>query len=114
MSSPIVADILHLAHGVTPAERDQVVASLARLDDRFSSYPDGSVKLQLSVKERDTPSQRTTLEAWIPDRPPIVATSERTDFDAAIIEVRDELIRQVTDAKHRTEPRKNRALREHL
>jgi ribosome-associated translation inhibitor RaiA len=66
------------------------------------------------VKERDEPSQRTTLEAWIAGQPRLVATSDRQDFDAAIAEVRDDLIRQITDAKNRTEPRNNRALRESL
>ena len=72
------------------------------------------MELALSVKERDTPSQQTTLEAWIAGQPRLVATSRRTDFDASLIEVRDELIRQITDAKNRGEPRHNRAHRDSL
>jgi len=114
MSSPIVADILQLSHGVGPDERDRVVAAFSRLDERFRSFPEGGVELALSVKERDTPSQRTTLEAWIAGQPRIVATSVRTDFDAALAEVRDDMVRQISDAKNRTEPRNNRAGRETL
>ena len=41
-----------------------------------------------------------------------MATSDEPDIDAALIEVRDDLIRQLTDAKNRTEPRNRRSLRE--
>ena len=112
MATPTVADALRLEHGVTPAEFDRVVATLGRLDDRLRSFREGTVKLALTVKERDTPSQHTTLEASIAGRPRLVATSSRPDFDAALIEVRDDLIRQITDSKNRGEPRHNRAHRD--
>jgi ribosome-associated translation inhibitor RaiA len=51
------------------------------------------------------------LEARVAGRPTMVATSEISDVDAAIAEVRDDLIRQITDAKNRTEPQNNRQLR---
>ncbi len=113
-TSPTVADTLQLANGVAPAELDRVVDALGRLDDRLRSFPAGTVELALSVKERGTPSQHTTLEAWIAGQPRLVATSSRTDFDAALVEVRDDLIRQITDAKNRGEPRHNRAHRDTL
>ena len=111
---PTVAESLQLTNGIAPSERGRVVAALGRLDERLRSFPDGSVELRLGVKERGTPSQRTTLEASIAGQPRIVATSSRTDFDAALGEVRDDLIRQITDAKNRTEPRNNRAHRRRL
>ena len=114
MSAPTVAGTLRLSHGVAPAELDQVVAALGRLDERLRSYPAGAVELQLSVKERGTPTQRTTLEAWIAGRRRVVATSTRPDLDGALAEVRDELVRQLTDAKNRTEPRNSRLLRRSL
>lgn len=114
MSTPTVAGTLRLSHGVATTEFDRVVAALGRLDERFRSYPAGAVELQLSVKERGTPSQRTTLEVWIAGQQPVVATSSRTDFDGALAEVRDELVRQLTDAKNRTEPSNNRLLRDSL
>ncbi len=114
MSAPTVAGTLRLSNGVAPAEFDRVVAALGRLDERFRSYPAGTVELQLSVKERGTPSQRTTLEVWIAGQQRVVATSSRTDFDGALAEVRDDLVRQLTDAKNRTEPRNNRTYRETL
>ena len=109
MNSPAVAEILHLAHGVEPAERDQVVAALARLDERLHAFEAGTVKLQLGIKERGTPSQRTILEAWLPGHPPIVATSTQLTFEAAIGEVRDEMVRQITEVKDRAESRRDRS-----
>ena len=108
MTPATVKDALHLVNGVASAEIDRVVATFGRLDKRLRSFPAGTVTLQLSVKERDTPSQRTTLDAWIARKPRLVATSSRADFEAALAEVRDDLIRQITDAKNRAEPRNNR------
>lgn len=109
-----VASALRVAHGVTAAERDRIVDSWGRLDSRLRSFAAGTVELQLTVKERDTPSQRTTLEAWIAGRPRLVATSDQVNLDEAMTEVREDLIRQIADAKERTEPRNRRSLRRTL
>ena len=114
MDAPTVADTIRLANGLVSSERDMVVAALGRLDERLRSFPAGTVELQLSVKERGTPSQRTTLEAWIAGQPRLAATSSEEHLDAALAEVRDDLIRQITDAKNRTEPRNTRRGRETL
>jgi ribosome-associated translation inhibitor RaiA len=114
MKTPIVATTLTFANGVAQDEFESVVAALGKLDERLRSFPADAVELQLSVKERGTSTQKTTLEAWIAGQPRLVATSTQTDLDAALIEVRDELIRQITDAKNRTEPRNSRAGRETL
>ncbi len=99
MSEPTTRDVLRLAHGVAPEEFDHVVAMLSRLDPRLRSFPAGTVQLELSVKERDLASQRTTLEAWIAGQPRLVASSERVDLDEALHEVRDAMIRQLDDTK---------------
>jgi ribosome-associated translation inhibitor RaiA len=106
-----VDEALRLGGGVEPAERDGIVAHFASLDSRLRSFPSGAVELQITVKERETASQRTTLEAWIAGRPRLVATSTRTNLDQALTEVRDDLVRQITDAKNRTEPRNSRQRR---
>ncbi len=103
---------LRLGSGFAADERDQIVAGWSSLTSRLGSFPREAVELELSVKERSTPSQRTVLEAWIAGTDRLVATSEEPELDKALVEVRDELIRQLTDAKNRTEPRNRRALRE--
>jgi ribosome-associated translation inhibitor RaiA len=109
--SATVDEALRFGGGLATEERDHVLRVLGALDARLRSYRPGSVELELTIKERDTPSQRTTLEAWISGRPRLVSTSSHTDATLALAEVRDDLIRQITDAKNRTEPRNNRALR---
>lgn len=106
-----VDEALRLGGGVDAAEREGIVSSWSALDARLRSFDPNSVELELTVKERDTPSQRVTLEAWIAGQPRLVATSTRSGFDGAIAEVRDDLIRQISDAKNRSEPRNNRKLR---
>ena len=103
--------LTELAGGLGPADREHVVDLWSRLDQRLKSFRADEVDLRLSVKERDKPSQRTTLEAHIARRPTVVASSSEPDLDRALIEVRDDLIRQLTDAKNRSEPRQNRKLR---
>ena len=56
--------------------------------------------------------QKVTLEATIAGAERAVSTSTRAPFKQALVEVRDDLIRQLTDAKNRTEPRQNRMWRD--
>jgi ribosome-associated translation inhibitor RaiA len=107
-----VESSLRLGTGFEAQERDRIVAGWSNLTSRLGSFRQGTVELELSVKERETPSQRTVLEAWIAGSDRLVATSEEPDLDKALNEVRDDLIRQLTDAKNRTEPRNRRSLRE--
>ncbi|MCP5066073.1 MAG: HPF/RaiA family ribosome-associated protein [bacterium] len=107
-----VESSLRLGGGFDAEERDRIVAGWGRLTSRLGSFPNGTVELEVSVKERATPSQRTVLEGWIAGHDRLVATSEQTDLDKALTEVRDDLIRQLTDAKNRTEPSKRRSLRD--
>jgi hypothetical protein len=108
MSAPMVADTLQLGHGIDRAELERVIAELGRLDAGLRSFPAGVVELWLGVKQRDTPSQRTTLGAWVAGQTRLVATSNRTDLDVAAAEVRDDRVPQTTDARNRTERRGNR------
>ncbi len=114
MEKSIVATAMHFENGIAPTEYDDVLKSFHRLEDRLRSFPDGTVDLRLNVKERGTPSQRTSLEAHIAGQNPIIATSSEADLQMALGEVRDDMIRQITDAKNRSEPRNNRSLRETL
>jgi hypothetical protein len=107
-----VESSLRLGSGFEADERDRIVASWGRLSSRLGSFANGVVEIEVSVKERATPSQRTVLEAWIAGSDRLVATSAEADLDKALTEVRDDLIRQLTDAKNRTEPSNRRSLRD--
>jgi ribosome-associated translation inhibitor RaiA len=102
---------LRVGGGVRPDERPGIVDGFSSLDSRLRSFRSDAVDLELTVKERDTPSQRTTLEADISGWPRLVATSTQTTMSQALAEVRDDLIRQITDHKNRMEPRNNRQRR---
>jgi len=102
---------LRLGKGFGQDERGSIVEGWASLDARLRSFASGTVDLELSVKERGEASQRTVLEAWISGQTRFVATSSDPDLARALNEVRDDLIRQLTDTKNRTEPRNNRSLR---
>ena len=100
-----------LGGGLGPKDRAGIVDNWGRLDHRLRSFRADDVDLILTVKERDEPSQHTTLEARIAHRPRMVAASTDIDLDTALTEVRDDMVRQLTDAKSRSEPRQNRKRR---
>lgn len=106
-----VAGALRLGAGVSPEELPEVVERFAKLDNRLRSYPSGGIELILNMKERGQASQRTTLEARVTGQTRLVATSTHRDTDEALNEVRDDILRQLTDQKNRSEPRQNRQLR---
>lgn len=109
----VITKRLNLATGFLANERGWVVERLAALGSRLRSYRDDQVDLEISVKDRSGVEQHVTLECWINRTPRLhlVATSSEADLPTALNEVRNELIRQVDEAKTRTEPRSNRALR---
>lgn len=107
----IVADTLRLGHGFHADERTKVVELLGRLDERLRSFGADRVDLTIAVKERDGAAQRTTLEAKLGGMQRMVATSDHEVLEAAVLEVRDDLIRQISDAKHKSEPKNNHQLR---
>ena len=106
-----VEDCLKIQGDLHRHEVISMIEHWSKLDARLRSFKKGSVELHLFVKERETPSQHVTLEAKIDGRPSLIATSDSAELGHALNEVRDEMIRQITDAKNRTEPRRNRKLR---
>jgi ribosome-associated translation inhibitor RaiA len=109
----VITQRLHLATGFLSSERDWIVRRLAALGSRLRSFPDTQIELEISIKERHGPGQRVTMECWISRTPRLhlVSTSSARELAVAVGEVRDDLIRQVDDAKTRTEPHGNRARR---
>lgn len=106
-----VEDSLQVQGDLHRHEVISLIEHWSKLDSRLRSFKKGSVELNLFVKERETPSQHVTLETKIEGRPTLVATSDSSDLSHALNEVRDEMIRQISDAKNRSEPRNNRKLR---
>jgi ribosome-associated translation inhibitor RaiA len=106
-----VADSLTVHGDLYQADIDKLVDHWSKLDSRLRSFDAGTVSMELFVKDRDSKSQHVTLDLKIDRHDPLVATSSNTDLDQALNEVRDEMIRQLTDMKTKSEPRSNKHLR---
>jgi len=81
-----------------PSEYEQVAEILAaRLDRRLGRFADDQVELEISVKDRGTPSQRVVLEGWIavPGRTRFVGTSTEESLMAAVRETGEDLHTQI-------------------
>lgn len=102
---------LRVGAGFTEDERAGIVRRFASLDARLRRFAAVDVDMELSIKDRERPGQKVTLECWIARMTRMVATSHHDDLDAALTEVRDDLRRQVNDATTMTEPRNNRQRR---
>lgn len=102
---------LRVGAGFTEDERPDIVRRFASLDARLRRFAAVDVDMELSINDRDRPGQKVTLECWIARMTRMVATSHLNDLDAALIEVRDDLRRQINDAKTKTEPRNSRQRR---
>lgn len=109
-----VADSLTVHGDLSDADVEQLIDHWAKLDNRLRSFRAGSVDMQLFVKDRDTKSQHVTLDVKIDGLSSLVASSSTTDLDRALNEVRDEMIRQLSDLKNKREPRHNKHLRDDI
>ncbi len=99
-----VATQLRLGSGFAAAERPDILERLASLDPALAAFGASTVELELSMKDRERHGQATTLQCWIAGWPRLVATSSRPAFVSSLVEVRDDLRRQLDDAKDRATP----------
>jgi ribosome-associated translation inhibitor RaiA len=111
-STPLLASSLRFTGGLHDSERAHVLKVLAPLGKHLARWAADDVDLQLSVKDRDGPEQRVTIEAKLGGFPLLVAKGADTDLDQALHEARKDLIRQVEDERSRRVPKDNRRLRE--
>jgi ribosome-associated translation inhibitor RaiA len=89
-------DRLRIVPQFRPDEYDRARELVfGNLERRLERWEPSQVELELSVKERDTDSQRVVLECWITGTPRFVATSTEKDLWKAVAEVRDDVRRQV-------------------
>jgi ribosome-associated translation inhibitor RaiA len=101
----ILEERLRLGSGFGMAERTRVLRALAGLAPHLAGWNPEQVQLEVSMKDREGRGQRVTLEAWLSGWPHFVATSHEDDLDHALTEVRENLIRQIDDAKTRRRTR---------
>jgi ribosome-associated translation inhibitor RaiA len=95
---------LRLTHGFASADRAHVIDALGSLSKHLAHWNPERVELEASVKDRNGPEQRVTLEARLPKWPPLVATARHSDLDHALTAARNDLIRQIDDEKTKRLP----------
>lgn len=103
-----VSGRLRLGSGFAAAERPDIVERLSSLDNALAAFLSDAVELELSTKDRDRPGQATTLQCWLTGWPRLVSTSSQQALTASLVEVRDDLRRQLDDVKARNAPQRNR------
>lgn len=86
-----------LGQGFTQAERSRVLSRLEKLNRHLKRFDADDVWLELSVKERDTPAQAVTLSAELPGLGRLVTTSKENDLQAALADVRDDMVDRIRD-----------------
>jgi ribosome-associated translation inhibitor RaiA len=100
-----VENCLRMGAGFTQGDRVWIAEQFGPLDVRLASFEADATELEISVKDRQSPGQKVTLECWTPGLDKIVTTSTEGDLHAAVMDVRDDLRRRLTDAKGRRSPR---------
>ena len=86
----VLQERLRLGTGFEESERSSVIERLGGLEKRLGSFPEDTLELELSIKERDGADQRLTLECWMAGQTRLVSTSANTPLERALIEVRDD------------------------
>jgi ribosome-associated translation inhibitor RaiA len=103
---------LRMGAGFAQNDRGWIVEQFSVLDSRLAAFDADKTDIELSVKDRANRGQKVTLECTVAGRYQIIATSSEQELHDALNDVRDDLRRQLNDAKTRREPRHNRHLRE--
>lgn len=99
-------DDLRLGVGFAEAERDEVVDRLRKLDRRLKRFDAGAVDMEVSVKGRDSNDQQVVFEARVAGYDRFVATSRQATVREALMDVRDQIWRQIDDAVNKRATRR--------
>lgn len=103
------ADRLRIVPEFKSSEHERIKELMfGRLARRLARWDPEQVELELSVKDRDTSKQRMALECWISGENKIVATSTEQDLMKGVVEVRDDLWRQIDKAVTKRESARKR------
>lgn len=97
-------DQLRVERGFEESERPRVLELLRKLDRQLNRFPADAVDMEITVKDRDTTAQKVTLEAWLPNIPRVVATSQEHALRDALMDVREDLWRQINEQLDRRRP----------
>jgi hypothetical protein len=88
---------LRIEFGFEESERPRIVDVLRKLDRQLQRWSADAVDIHLYVKDRDTLAQKVTMDVRVPNLPRIIATSRETQLHDALMDVRDEALRQIKE-----------------
>ena len=89
---------LALGNGFEESERERIVERLSKLNRRLKRFPADATHLELQVKERANNGQTVTFIAQLPGYSQLVATSTESNLRDALMDVREDMWRQIDDA----------------
>jgi hypothetical protein len=90
-------DQLRIEFGFEESERPRITEMMRKLDRLLQRFPADAVDMELYVKERDSLAQKVTLEVRVPNLPRVVATSREQVLRDALMDVRDDIWRQIKE-----------------
>jgi hypothetical protein len=90
-------DQLRIEFGFEESERPRVIELLRKLDRQLKRFPADAVDMELTVKDRDTVDQKVTMDVRLPSLPRIVATSKEMPLRDALMDVREDVLRQIKE-----------------
>jgi ribosome-associated translation inhibitor RaiA len=109
MTEPDTIDIddhLHLGTGITADERTIVVSTLDPISERLKSLDRGSLKIEAWIKNRDERGQVVYVSINAADTD-IVAHDDSADITDALVQIRQDLRRQLNDLHDRRTNRRH-------
>jgi hypothetical protein len=92
-----IDQLLRLGFGFEDSERTRVVDMMRKLDRQLKRFRADAVDMELTVKDRETMTQKVTMEAKLPHLPRIVATSNEPMLRDALMDVREQVLRQIKE-----------------
>lgn len=98
LGGPASLDQLRFESGFTAADEPRIRELFGKLERRLKVFPADGTELVLMVKDRDSGTQRVTLDCRVPRYGHFVATSQLGDLHDALMDVREDLLRQLGDA----------------
>jgi hypothetical protein len=107
----VLEERLRLGAGFGAEERGHVLEICPTLSRHLAHWSPEQVDLEISVKNRGGRELKVPPQAWLPRWPSLVATSTDRELDHALIEVYNDMIRQIEDGRTKRELGKPRASR---
>lgn len=92
---------LRIGFGFEESERARILELMNKLNRQLQRFPADSVDMELTVKDRDTAAQKVTLDARLPNLPRIVVTSRESSLRDALMDIREDLWRQLKESLDR-------------